>query len=692
MASKPVKLTRQQILAEITRLRTQVADLQDTNFYSKLFQNAPIPFTFTTLETGDFIAVNQMFEKLSGFSQAELTKRVDSESKPINPLLRLQLSSLLPEDNFVQKFETIIYDKQGDPRFVIASCQVVELNDTMYALSAFYDVTESKQAREVLLRSEELYRILARNLPDTAVFLYDADLRYLKVEGTLLATNNYSPKWMEGKTLSEILSPARVKKLEPYYRAALEGREVSFEDLVSNGSTYWVKAVPVKNEEGEIVAGMVMTQDITQRKEIERLKNEFVSTVSHELRTPLTSIRGSLGLVLGGVAGELPAQATAMVEIAYKNSERLVRLINDILDVEKIESGKMVFDMSPLELGPVIGQALEANLAYAAQLNVNIRLERPLPAVKVMADGDRLLQVLANLLSNAAKFSPAQDEVLITVTQKAGTVRISITDHGPGISDEFRKTIFQKFAQADTSATRQKGGTGLGLSISKAIVEKHNGLIGFENMPGAGTTFYFELPEFIDRIALLDNPASELQPRILICEDDPDVATLLKVMIKETGFSCDIAYSAEQARELLGINSYSAMTLDLILPGLGGMLFLRELRENPATKLLHIIVISVKSNETRQSLDGFQPALIEWIDKPIDQNLLRVALNRIARPVQNAIPAGEALDPVCRMTVEIATAHHMSEFEGRLYYFCGAGCKLAFEKTPQAYLRPSDAQ
>jgi PAS domain S-box-containing protein len=236
--------------------------------------------------------------------------------------------------------------------------------------------------------------------------------------------------------------------------------------------------------------------DITQRKRVERMKNEFVSTVSHELRTPLTSIAGSLGLLNGGVAGELPDKAKALVEIAYRNSERLVRLITDILDIDKIESGKMDFALQPVDLMLAIDEALVINRAFAAQFKVQLALEQGLPGVKVYADPDRLMQVLTNLLSNAAKFSPPGETVTVRAIRVQDSLRVAITDRGPGIPEEFRDRIFQKFAQADTSDARAKGGTGLGLSIAKAIVEKFGGHIGFESRVGVGTTFYVDLPEW----------------------------------------------------------------------------------------------------------------------------------------------------------------------------------------------------
>jgi PAS domain S-box-containing protein len=240
----------------------------------------------------------------------------------------------------------------------------------------------------------------------------------------------------------------------------------------------------------------MVQRDVTERKRVDRLKGEFISTVSHELRTPLTSIRGALGLIASGVSGVLPPKAQTLVEIAYRNSERLVRLVNDILDIDKIEAGKMVLTLRPVEVMPLVEQALTANRAYAEEFDVHWRVVESLPDARVWADADRFTQVMTNLLSNAAKFSPPSDQVAISVSRRERMIRVAVTDHGPGIPEPFRGRVFQKFAQADASDARQKGGTGLGLSIAKAIVEKMAGHIAFETAPARGTTFYFELPEW----------------------------------------------------------------------------------------------------------------------------------------------------------------------------------------------------
>ena len=227
----------------------------------------------------------------------------------------------------------------------------------------------------------------------------------------------------------------------------------------------------------------------------ERLKNEFVSTVSHELRTPLTSIRGSLGLLSGGVAGPLPAPVAEMVDIAHKNSERLIRLINDILDLDKMESGRMDLCLETAELAPLLAHAARAHHGYAGEYGVRVELVVDAPGARARVDADRLAQVLANLLSNAIKFSPRGEAVTLRLSRHAGRLRVQVEDRGPGVPDDFRARIFQKFAQADGSDTRKRGGTGLGLSIARALVERLGGTLDFTSAPGAGTTFAFELPE-----------------------------------------------------------------------------------------------------------------------------------------------------------------------------------------------------
>ncbi|HEX22604.1 MAG TPA: PAS domain S-box protein [Chromatiales bacterium] len=271
------------------------------------------------------------------------------------------------------------------------------------------------------------------------------------------------------------------------------GRRSEVEALRRDGSRFPVElAVTAMKIHGRrLFSGLL--RDITERRKVERLKDEFIATISHELRTPLTAIRGSLGLINGGVVGELPAQSAALIRLAHDNSERLLLLVDDLLDVERLGSGRMEFHFVSLALMPLIEEAIAKNAAVAEKHAVQCVIVRHLDGASVHGDPQRLLQVLGNLLSNACKFSPRDSTVEIDVMHREDRVRIDIRDYGPGIAEELRPRLFSRFAQGDTGNTRQSGGTGLGLCISKAIVERHGGEIGF--VPGAevGTTFYLEL-------------------------------------------------------------------------------------------------------------------------------------------------------------------------------------------------------
>ncbi len=230
-----------------------------------------------------------------------------------------------------------------------------------------------------------------------------------------------------------------------------------------------------------------------QRRSAENIKSEFISLVSHELRTPLTSIHGSLGLIAGAMSGDIPPAVAKLVDIAHKNSDRLIRLVNDILDIDRIDSGRMYFELRGEALRPLLEHAVETNHGYAEKHGVRFVVE-PGPDVHSRVDASRFTQVVANLLSNAAKFSPSGSEVRVAASIGEGWVRISVTDQGPGIRPDFRDRIFTKFSQSDRAINRNTEGAGLGLYITKQIIEHMDGRIGFDSEPGQGATFWIELP------------------------------------------------------------------------------------------------------------------------------------------------------------------------------------------------------
>jgi signal transduction histidine kinase len=245
----------------------------------------------------------------------------------------------------------------------------------------------------------------------------------------------------------------------------------------------------------QVMSQIELRLHLLVRAAMEKAKDEFVSVVSHELRTPLTSIRGSLGLIEGGALGTVPPELARMVAIARANTDRLVRLINDILDLEKIAAGKLELKLRPLDPADLVDAALTETQGIAGQARVDLAWSAVEPGgARLLGDRDRLIQVLVNLLSNAIKVSPPGGGVAIRIESAGGRVRITVRDRGPGIAARDLSRIFGRFQQIDSSDSRSRGGTGLGLSICKAIVEEHGGTIGVDTAEGEGSDFWFEIP------------------------------------------------------------------------------------------------------------------------------------------------------------------------------------------------------
>lgn len=305
-----------------------------------------------------------------------------------------------------------------------------------------------------------------------------------------------------GRHAGELLVPRRftdsfAAALEHYRRTGVSGHFTQpLERILMDRNG---REIPVELRIGLVTTGeerffTAFIHDISHRKEVERMKDEFVSTVSHELRTPLTAIYGSLNLLTSGVAGELPAEAKQLLAISHQSTDRLVRLINDMLDLEKIASGKIEYRMEPQPLRALVEQAIRDTQAYAEGLRVRFELHAEAEP-QVDADADRIVQVCVNLLSNAAKFSPSGGVVQVTLQAHDGFARVGVADSGPGVPPEFHERMFERFAQADASDRRAKGGTGLGLAICRSIVEAHGGRLAFTSVPDVRTEFFFELPE-----------------------------------------------------------------------------------------------------------------------------------------------------------------------------------------------------
>jgi PAS domain S-box-containing protein len=278
------------------------------------------------------------------------------------------------------------------------------------------------------------------------------------------------------------------------------GREVlagSFRMRHRDGRYIWVETIsrPLRAAAGTGSMGWVSnTRDISARKRVEQLQNEFIATINHELRTPLTAMLGSIGLAASGKFGKPEPQLARLLEMARSNGDRLGQLINDILDFEKASSGKMRFDLRTVAVDDLIDRCIGASRFYAERLGVTIEARQRTPGALIRVDDSRFHQIMANLLSNAAKFSRTGGSVEVDASARDGRCRISVIDHGHGIPAAFRKELFERFSQADSSDGRSRGGTGLGMAIAKHLTEQMSGRISFESEENVGTIFHLEFP------------------------------------------------------------------------------------------------------------------------------------------------------------------------------------------------------
>ena len=449
------------------------------------------------------------------------------------------------------------------------------------------DITERREQQRALETSEQTFRA-AMEHASIGMALVDLSGHWRKVNPALCDLFGYTEQQILALDFQSVTHPEDLERDLAYVRQTLAGTISTYQMekryFHRTGRVIWalLNVSLVRDAQGTPQYFISQIQDITERKEMERLKSEFVSIVSHELRTPLTSIRGSLGLMAGTLREQMGEQAQRLVDIALKNSERLIVLINDILDMDKIASGKMRFELQPEPLAPLLQMAVEANQAYADKFNVTFRLLPVSPDFMVRVDGARFMQVLANFLSNAAKFSPSGGVVEIGAQRLGPHVRVAVTDRGPGISPEFRPRIFGKFSQADASVTRSKGGTGLGLHISKQIVEQMGGQIGFDSSVGKGSSFWMQFPLLTGNASpAYDLPALEAGlPHVLHVEDDLDFYQLLAAGLQGKAVLTH-APNIAQASQMLKEAHFALVVLDISMPDGSGLQLLNEIGDTP---------------------------------------------------------------------------------------------------------------
>lgn len=480
-----------------------------------ILDSAPCLICATDM-TGRVLVFNKELERVLGYSAHEIVgKQTPALWSPRSPITARAKAfgeskhaggpSLRPLPERSAPLELTFVRRDGSE--VPVSLWVREMQNSegkaVGMLGLGVDITESKRQHEALTTSEETFRSAMEYAP-CGMALIDPAGRFLTVNKALCDILVCDEDGLAKRTLQGVTHPDDLKTDAEQRRQLLAGEIRSYTvekrlvDRDGREVETQLNLSLVRDAAGEPKYFVAQIQDIRQRKEIERLKSEFISVFSHELRTPLTSIRGSLGLLSAPSVQEQPAKAGNLVSIAQRNCERLILLINDILDIDRMEAGHMRFDIKQAPLAVMIRDAIEANRGYAESYKVALTSDMPPENLAVSVDPARFLQVLFNFISNAAKFSPPGGTVHVGVTPRQGTVRVSVTDNGPGIPENFRERLFQKFTQADTSTTRAAGGSGLGLYITQQIAARMGGTVGFDTEIGRGSTFWIELPAELD--------------------------------------------------------------------------------------------------------------------------------------------------------------------------------------------------
>ena len=447
----------------------------------------------------------------------------------------------------------------------------------------------------------------------------------------------YEPGELFGRDVFNVLHPTRTdgtplpQNETPIFAALVEGSSRSQAEGTfwrKDGSSFPVQYVGAPIRGGTAIAGAVITfQDVTQRREVERLKNEFISVVSHELRTPLTSIRGALGLLAGGKVGAVPEKAQRMLDIAVANTDRLVRLINDILDIERIDSGRAGMQKREADIGDLMSQAVDVMRAMAEKNGVALEL-RPVKA-QVTVDSDRLIQTFTNLISNAIKFSPPGGTVTLQGQVVDDKLQLQVNDQGRGIPKDKLESIFERFQQVDASDSREKGGTGLGLAICRTIIMQHGGKIWAESMPGKGSTFHIELPMAETSAQSYGTQLSD-GAFVLVCDDDAAVREVVGNLLEARGFRVKTVGSGAEAIRVAASERPDLIVLDLVMPSLNGWQVTDVLKKDPKTADIPVVIFSVlRPNESEGGEKATEVA--GWVTKPLEESQLFKTLSNALR-------------------------------------------------------------
>lgn len=531
--------------------------------------------------------------------------------------------------------EALLYKANSELELRVAerTAELISLNRKLQS-----ELDERQRIQEQLRISQAKFvRIL--EIADDAIISIDGDQKITLFNQGAEKIFGYSAQEAIGQNL-DLLLPLRFAQAHRHYvgefgaspslaRRMGERREIF--GRRKDGTEFPAEASISKLDMGKEVYYTVILRDITEQKQIERMKDEFVSVVSHELRTPLTSIHGSLGMLTSGLLSAESEQGKRLLQIATDSTDRLVRLINDILDIERIESGRVKMERETCNVADLINSAVNVMQPIADKAGIKLSISS-LP-VQLWVDPDRIVQTLTNLLSNAIKFSTPGQTVWLLAAQQGNEVLFTVKDSGRGIPVDKLDSIFERFQQVDSSDSRNHDGTGLGLAICKSIVQQHEGRIWVESSLDTGSSFYFSLPilsapQSIELVSTTQEKGFKTQycPLVLVCDDDVLISSELQNLLKKGGYRVVTVATGEEAIALAATQHPDVIVLDLLMPGMNGWETMAVLKERADTKDIPIVICSVyKPRAKNQSSVDF----VDWVSKPIQESYLLHSLRQV---------------------------------------------------------------
>ena len=511
----------------------------------------------------------------------------------------------------------------------------------MFASQAAVVIANARRYTEEHRAKDDLEALV--NTSPVGVLVFDAktgDLVSLNQESRRIVHGLRAP----GRSQTEILSVLTFRRPDgreiplaemPTERALKSGETVRAEEIIiqlpdGQEVTTVVNATPIFSEAGAVVSVVATVQDMTPLKELERLRAEFLGMVSHELRTPLTTIKGCAATVLGSTSPLNPAEAYQFFRIIDQQADHMRSLINDLLDVTRIEAGTLSVAREPTDLAAMVDEAREAFLRGGARNSVEVDLAPDLP--RVGADRQRLVQVLNNLFSNASKYSPDWSAIGVSASVQDVYVAISVSDEGRGVSAEGLPHLFRKFSRIDSDDLDQHiGGEGLGLAISKGIVEAHGGRIWAESEgPGLGTRFTFTIPvayEAANGSAPGPGPMARGRARVLAVDDEPQMLRLVRNTLSDAGYTPIVTGDPDEALRLIKVEKPDLILLDLMLPGTDGIELMKPIFQITDAP---VIFLSGRDGE-RDVVRAFEAGADDYIVKPFSPTELAARIEAVLR-------------------------------------------------------------